>query len=306
MGLMCCKAKTEEGLTYDDNDFGNFYNFNNNNNNNNSNTNTANFFAIDSTVKAGGNTNPKYIKELDKQDVESVQGADQMNISMANKPDNIKAAEAQRSFNSETQDRDKKNANMNILADYNNNSRTASYENNNRQYVSSTFQRASFNTQSNGLKEYPQTSDFSVQRELKLLKLVIKESKFNQVNQELRINNNGLVGSTRNANDGVVLFGQRVPGVVNDFILQQEEGINAKHFEIKYEKTLNDYYIKNIKGSGVFIRIENEITVRDGMIISFGTNHIVVKVATVDNDQTISAVSKITFKAIYGPNKGSS
>lgn len=137
----------------------------------------------------------------------------------------------------------------------------------------------------------------------RLLKLTIKESKFNNIGQVLEINNQGLTGSIRKANDGSVFFGQSNPDQLNDFILQSEEGINLRHFEIKYEPIKNEYIIKNISGSGVFIKIDKPMILKSGMIISFGTNHILVKITNETIDQQ-EIISKIKFKGIYGPNKG--
>jgi hypothetical protein len=52
-----------------------------------------------------------------------------------------------------------------------------------------------------------------------------------------------------------------------------------------------------VKKSGVFIKIDNEIEIRDNMIISFGINHILMSIIDYD------LKSVIKFKIIYGPNK---
>lgn len=139
----------------------------------------------------------------------------------------------------------------------------------------------------------------------KRLFLSIKESKYNKIGTTLEITPTGLVGSTRNANDGVVYFGLHSLDFKNDFCFKAEEGVNKQHFEIKFEKeNRTGYYVKNLQGSGVFIKIEDYLNLKPGVIISFGTNHLLVSMYNSDfNDQKESA-SNITFKAIYGPNKG--
>ena len=140
----------------------------------------------------------------------------------------------------------------------------------------------------------------------KVLVMTVKESKFNKIGDILRIDSSGLINSKRAANDGVVIFGHRTsPSKDNiDYSLHQEEGINEKHFEIKYDKVLNTFFLRNQKNSGVFIKIENSMILKDGMIISFGTNHIHVYIVNKESQDQKEVPSIIKFKAIYGPNKG--
>lgn len=132
----------------------------------------------------------------------------------------------------------------------------------------------------------------------KILRLIILESKSLPVNSILIINSLGLEGSLRNGQDGIVVFGKSKPYSNNiDFLLQKEEGINDRHFEIKYDDISDNYFLRNVKKSGVFIKIDNEIEIRDNMIISFGINHILMSIIDYD------LKSVIKFKIIYGPNK---
>lgn len=135
-----------------------------------------------------------------------------------------------------------------------------------------------------------------------VLILTITESKFKEKNTVLEINPKGLVGSTRNANDGIVYFGLHAPDFKNDYCFKPEEGVNKRHFEIKFDKeNIPGYYVKNLQGSGVFIKVNDYLNLKDGVIISFGTNHLLVSI-THDDEQT--DLSIIKFKSIYGPNKG--
>ena len=110
--------------------------------------------------------------------------------------------------------------------------------------------------ESNGVHNALQHVEIPI-NEMKLLKLTIVESKYNQVGDVLQINNFGLLGSTRNTNDGIVIFGKIKANNNVDYVLQQEDGINDRQFEIKFENKLNGYYLKNNKNSGVFIKIDN-------------------------------------------------
>ncbi len=143
------------------------------------------------------------------------------------------------------------------------------------------------------------------QNDIKLLKLIVRESKSNTIGEEYRINNTGLIGSQRNSSDGVVIFGKSNANNSNvDFVLSNEDSVNDKHFEIKYDKILNTYYIKNPKQSGVFIKVVNKVIIKNGMVISFGTNHLQVQIVNKEDNDQKESPSVIKFKAIFGPNKG--
>lgn len=132
--------------------------------------------------------------------------------------------------------------------------------------------------------------------------LSVKESKFLLKDTKLEITPKGLIGSNRNADDGIVYFGLHNLEVKNDFCFKPDEGVNKQHFMIKFDsEKLPGYYVKNLNGSGVFIKINEVMVLKDGMIISFGTNHLVVSIST-DYDQ--KDTSNIKFKSIYGPNRG--
>jgi len=135
--------------------------------------------------------------------------------------------------------------------------------------------------------------------------LTIKESKYNKVGQILKITPKGYEESSRKANDGIVYFGLHSLDFKNDFCFKAEEGVNKQHFEIKYEKENHlGYYVKNLNGSGVFIKIDEYLNLKDGVIISFGSNHLLVLITqSTDGDQKDN-FSNIRFKVIYGPNKG--
>ena len=114
-----------------------------------------------------------------------------------------------------------------------------------------------------------------------------------------------MIGSQRNSSDGTVIFGKSNANNSNvDFVLSNEDSSNDKHFEIKYDKVLNTYYIKNQKQSGVFIKVINKVIIKNGMVISFGTNHLQVQIVNKEDNDQKESPSVIKFKTIFGPNKG--
>ena len=114
----------------------------------------------------------------------------------------------------------------------------------------------------------PQTTDIKIPamkipldiiQTKKQLQLTIIESKYLPEGRTLMINPGGLVGSERNAQDGVTIFGVSNVESVNDFNFPEEESnIGKKHFEIKYDLAMDDYKIKNLSGSGLYIKISKK------------------------------------------------
>ena len=87
--------------------------------------------------------------------------------------------------------------------------------------------------------------------------LTIIDSKFNKVGEKLIITPKGLTGSERmERNQGVVYFGLRTFEYQNDFFFNDEEGISKRHFEIRFDKSTNNYRAKNYNESGLFIKID--------------------------------------------------
>lgn len=142
-------------------------------------------------------------------------------------------------------------------------------------------------------------SDTETSKKILILKMNGNKQYVN--GKELIINHKGLVDSLRQTQDGHVFFGHKTDDI--DFYLNPEEGIQPKHLEIKYNDKINEFLVNNIKGSGVFIKIDKSFEMKDGIIISFGTNHIVVNIMNKSEEQRYST-STIKFKVIYGPNKG--
>ena len=264
MGLSCCKNKNiDEGLNYND--------------------------------------NPDFYKDFYKAEVKNIEEDDATNNFFKSEKINVKSGF---NFNSFTEE--KVSPSFNQIQDNPNNSIHKKHysllkEPHLEAKTPSPKKHVNFK-ESNGIQNVIQSASIPL-NELKLLKLTIKESKYNQVGDVLNINNYGLVGSIRNANDGIVIFGKVRANNNVDYVLQQEDGINDKQFEIRYDKALNGYYIKNNKNSGVFIKIDKPMVIKEGMIISFGTNHIHVNIVNKDINDQKDGPSIIKFKVIYGPNK---
>ena len=107
----------------------------------------------------------------------------------------------------------------------------------------------------------------------KKLKLIIIQSKYLSEGREFLINAGGLVGSPRNAKDGITIFGDSgviiinilynkfiQNNLINDFEFPEEESKTGQsHAEIKYDKTLDVYQVKSLRGSGCFLKINKKI-----------------------------------------------
>lgn len=162
---------------------------------------------------------------------------------------------------------------------------------------------STFNPNNNYSRQIQQNREFNRQ-----LSLVVKESKVQLIGQTINITPSGMIGSQRNGNDGFYFFGLRNNEEINDFNFKNEDGISKRHFVIKLEREYNPgYLIKNLNGSGTFIKIDKYLPLKDGTIISFGTNHLIVMISDSfvrDQRDSMEKISNIKFKVIYGPNKG--
>ena len=134
-------------------------------------------------------------------------------------------------------------------------------------------------------------TDFVIDEHFAILILTIKESKFNQLEQKLKITPKGLEGSNRDLNnDGMIFFGKESTEFINDFCFNKEEGVNKQHFIIKYDSQKEEgYYIKNIEKSLVLIKVKACLVINDKYIISFGINHMVVFI-NYSNNKSVSYI----------------
>jgi len=114
------------------------------------------------------------------------------------------------------------------------------------------------------------------------------------------------------AKDGIVSFGTKNDDNINDFNFPDEDIIGKRHFEIKYDIAKDNYKIKNLYGSGLFIKINKKTLLRNNSIFSFSTSHIIIKIS-MDNRNISEATeategenlnSLISLKIIHGLKEG--
>lgn len=64
---------------------------------------------------------------------------------------------------------------------------------------------------------------------------------------------------------------------LNDVVLPAADNFGARHFQIKFSNEHNCYTIKDLgDGSGTFIKVQKQFILKNGHIVSFGDNHMVV------------------------------
>lgn len=132
----------------------------------------------------------------------------------------------------------------------------------------------------------------------KRLELQVKESKYGKLKEKIDLYALGL--NNPSFRKQRLLFG--IDKADCDYILPVEEGINNHHMEILSDNQTKEYYVRGICGSGVFIKITSPIYLKEGSVISFGTNHLLVSIYSKDDQQ--ENVLMIKFKCLTGPNKG--
>jgi hypothetical protein len=152
-----------------------------------------------------------------------------------------------------------------------------------------------------------------VQSEIILLRkklvLTVIEAKYLEIGTQLIINAGGLEGSERCCKDGVALFGNRsFNKLENDFNFPDEEKIGNKHFEIRYFEDSDNYCVKDLYGTGLFIKVTQPIKLKNNSIFSFIDSHIIVKIPTDLNNKSFEESKDcinrvISFKVLYGENK---
>lgn len=96
----------------------------------------------------------------------------------------------------------------------------------------------------------------------------------------------------------------------NDFELCEEDNDteDKRHLSIKYNN--GKYYLRDLgDGNGTFVKIESELVLRNGYIISFNDTHMAIsffmpKPGTTSNTQLKN--ERIQLKFIDGPNRDKS
>ena len=197
------------------------------------------------------------------------------------------------------------------------------------------------NTQDQTIKKYPNENDImlldsdesieeiiSEETKIKLneiknkapkLELIIVESLFLDENLKIKINATGLENnSLRNKKDGCTYFGLLSSCDENinkkiDFNTGNNEIINTKNdihyglqFRIKFDLEENSYFIKDYSfgnGYGTFMKVFNEIKIKDNTLINIGNNYIVftfgVDELSPEENDTIDENQKILSVKVF-------
>lgn len=126
------------------------------------------------------------------------------------------------------------------------------------------------------------------------LLLTVIESKFIEVNKEIVISPEGMSNSLRNEYDGYSYFGNLNPDdpIKNDFIFPSDEKVGNKGFVIRYHH--GSYIIKDLKGSGLFMKINNDFPLRlkNNSVFSFINTHVLIQFS--DKESSFIKVSVIS------------
>ncbi len=134
------------------------------------------------------------------------------------------------------------------------------------------IQKAS--TDSNKINEQKIPHDIYISK-IKL-KIIVKQSKCLLEGKEYLINSLGLLDSNNKTKylDGIVIFGDvnvskkkliyinlfLQTNTRTDFVFPEEESTTGQnHAEIRYDKTLDLYQIRSLRGNGCFLKIDNKI-----------------------------------------------
>ena len=166
------------------------------------------------------------------------------------------------------------------------------------------------------------------------LKLIIKESKYLPEGRELIINAGGLVGNHHNRCDGTTIFGDYSVSIINinyiyyifqskhrnDFEFPEEESKSGQsHAEIKYDRNLDKYQVKSLRGSGCFLKIDKKIVkyyynnyfvnnlqiLENGDLFSFSNFLLQVKIdiksEDIDNRNEVTS-TLLTLEVLFGEN----
>ena len=96
----------------------------------------------------------------------------------------------------------------------------------------------------------------------KKLKLIIKQSKTLPEGKTIIITPSGILGSQNSFQDGITVFGDYNINNRVDFVFPKEESnTEQNHAEIKYDKTLDLFQVKSLRGNGCFLKIDRKIVI---------------------------------------------
>ena len=121
----------------------------------------------------------------------------------------------------------------------------------------------------------------------------------------LKINASGLENSKRGKSDFKTFIGSQLCDkgeIINDFVINEEaQGMGKQHLLIKFNLTSNRYTISDLgDGTGTFVKISNDLLLKDGYIISFGNSHMKISA----NAPGLVCDDKLSIKFLEGPKSG--
>ena len=115
---------------------------------------------------------------------------------------------------------------------------------------------------------------------------------------QLHIDQYGLKNSIRNEKDGIAYFGYQTEEDLNtnpyiDYLLgpkdqEYDEQFIGKHFQIRFDQDTKKYYIKDLgNGFGTFIKLINELKIKDNLLINIGETYMVFSFINDNEEQLI-------------------
>ena len=151
-------------------------------------------------------------------------------------------------------------------------------------------------------KEIEKVFEFSPNLKIELINSVSLEKGL-----IIKINPFGMVNSIRKENDGFTYFGFVEPNEPNntmDFIVKpKDDNYEAryvgKHFQIRFNPSDMKYYIQDLGcGFGTFMKLTDEIIIKDNYLINLGNSYIVCIYGTDDFVQIDNLSSDICEKLL--------
>eukprot|EP00347_Sterkiella_histriomuscorum_P007899 403347135 len=136
-----------------------------------------------------------------------------------------------------------------------------------------------------------------------LLEMKLVEGNGLKNKHSFKINAMGLITSQReDCDDHYVYFGSAKDmngKIVNDVVCEKEDQFAEQHFYIRYDKYKNGYFIKDLGlGTGTFLKVSNtqHSQLRNGQIVIFGENQMVVGITHGKNKDKEAAIDKYYSK----------
>jgi hypothetical protein len=121
----------------------------------------------------------------------------------------------------------------------------------------------------------------------------------------LKINSQGIENSLRSEKDGFVYFGCEAsenPAKQNDYLIrlrdqENDERTKGRHFKIRFDTETKEYFLKDLGcGFGTFLKVRNEIVLRNNALINIGDSYIVVTFSAEEESNSSNNFALNDFK----------